>query len=69
MNQLKKPPIRPPTAHEVLSGVPEWFTVFDTVPCVEYISSTGKKFHSIEAVKKWRANGPFEDPDWSIPSF
>jgi hypothetical protein len=67
--KLHKPVERSPTCHEIMAGVPEWWSVSETNSSLRYISTTGKRFDSVNAVTHWRKYGPFEDPDWSIPSF
>jgi len=52
-----------------MAGVPEWWSVSETNSSIYYISTNGKRFDSINAITQWRKHGPFEDPDWSIPSF
>lgn len=56
---------RTPTHIEILSGVPEWFSVKETNGIIVYISPNDKKFNSIECLVKWRLNGPFDEPDWN----
>ena len=64
-----KPIKRSPTCLEIMAGVPEWWTVSETNIATVYISTNGKQFDSVKAVIHWRNYGPFEDPDWSVPSF
>jgi len=71
MNCFAKTPTvkRSPTCQEIMSGVPEWWSVSETLVSKIYISETGKQFDSVQAVTRWREHGPFEDPDWNVPSF
>jgi len=67
--KLNKPAERSPTCQEIMAGVPEWWSVSETSSSIYYVSTNGKRFDSVDAVTHWRKYGPFEDPDWSIPSF
>lgn len=67
--KLHQPVKRSPNCQEIMAGIPEWWIVYETNSSTLYISTTGKRFDSVNAVIYWRKHGPFEDPDWSVPSF
>lgn len=60
---------RTPTCEEILKGVPEWYICEETLDGITYIDPNGRRFLSLEDVREYRLNGPFEDVDWSVPSF
>lgn len=46
--------LRRPTRQEMTSGVPEWFKVEQKDGHKVFISIEGKRFESVESLKRWR---------------
>jgi len=61
--------VRKPSNGEMKKGIPAWFMVIVEGDSIQYMSLDDKIFTSIASINEWRQYGPFEDVDWSIPSF